>query len=291
MADMTPATISNEIIRMDMQTVQGFEALQRCAKLLSSSPLVPKEFQGPAGLASCVIALNLASRIQADPLMVIQNIYVVHGRPGWSSKFLIACFNQCGKFSALRYALEGEPGTDNYGCRAWAIEKATGEKLTGPLVTIGIAKKEGWFSKNGSKWQTMPDQMLRYRSASWFINTIAPELAMGLPAADEVEDYMDAEIVSDAYGSEPRETTVKPKAIDTKQAASSWSIEDLDAFEVLMERADKAFKANGYSIEYEAFDKFERKNRGKGNATEALKTLEQKVISLESAKPAEDQQC
>jgi len=70
----------------------------------------------------------------------------------------------------------------------WAIEKATGEKLVGPKVTIAIARAEGWIDKAGSKWKTIPEQMLRYRCAAWLINTVAPELSMGLPTTDEAED-------------------------------------------------------------------------------------------------------
>jgi hypothetical protein len=165
---------------------QGFELAQRAAKLLAQSSLVPKEYQG--NLPNCVIALNMAARMNADPLMVMQNLYIVHGRPGWSSQFLISTFNTSGKFSALRYEWVGEKGKDNWGCRAWAVEKATGEKLVGSTVTIGLAKEEGWYQKNGSKWKTMPEQMLMYRAASWFIRAYAPELAMGMHTAEELQD-------------------------------------------------------------------------------------------------------
>jgi hypothetical protein len=168
---------------------QGFELAQRAAKLLASSTLVPKEYQG--NLPNCVIALNMASRVGADPLMVMQNLVVVHGRPTWSAQFLIATVNTCGRFSALRYEFFGDAGTDDWGCRAWAIEKATGEKLVGTDVTMAIAKQEGWFGKNGSKWKSIPQQMLMYRAASWWTRAYAPELSMGLSTADEAADIID----------------------------------------------------------------------------------------------------
>lgn len=170
---------------------QGLELAIRAANILSKSTLVPKEYQG--NVANCIIALNMANRMGADPLMVMQNLYIVHGRPGWSSQFLISTFNTSGKFSALRYEWVGERGTDDWGCRAWAIEKTTGQKLVGATVTIGLAKKEGWYNKNGSKWQTMPEQMLMYRTASWFIRAYAPELAMGMHTVEELGDIVDLE--------------------------------------------------------------------------------------------------
>lgn len=168
---------------------QGFELAQRAAKLLAASSLVPQQYQG--NLPNCVIALNMASRVGADPLMVMQNLVVVHGRPTWSAQFLIATVNTCGRFSALRYEFFGEPGTDGWGCRAWAVEKATNEKLIGTDVTIAIANKEGWATKNGSKWKSMPQQMLMYRAASWWTRAYAPELSMGLSTADEMADVID----------------------------------------------------------------------------------------------------
>ena len=108
--------------------------------------------------------------------MVMQNMYIVYGNPSWSSKFLISCFNTCGRFSSIKYEFFGTPGQDDYGCRAWATEYATGERVQGIDVTIGMAKAENWMSKKGSKWQTMPQLMLQYRAATFLIRTVAPEL-------------------------------------------------------------------------------------------------------------------
>jgi len=183
---------NNAVATMPVDLVPGFTSKQslelalKAANILAKSSLVPKEYQG--NVPNCVIALNMAARMNADPLMVMQNLYIVHGRPGWSSQFLISTFNTSGKFSALRYEWVGEEGKDSWGCRACALEKATGEKLVGATVTIDLAKKEGWYTKNGSKWQTMPQQMLMYRAASWFIRAYAPELAMGMHTAEELQD-------------------------------------------------------------------------------------------------------
>lgn len=165
---------------------QGFELLQRGAKALATASLVPDSYKNNFG--NCLIALEMANRIGASPMMVMQNLYIVHGRPSWSAQFLIATFNSCGRFSALRYEWFGTEGQDDWGCRAWAVEKATGEKLMGAKVDIALAKAEGWTSKNGSKWKTMPQQMLMYRAASWFVRSYAPELSMGLYTKEEADD-------------------------------------------------------------------------------------------------------
>jgi hypothetical protein len=173
------------------QSAEGFALLQRMANMFVGSTLVPEQFRGEKNFGNCVIALNMAQRLGADPLMVMQNLYVVYGTPSWSSKFMIAMFNQCGRYESIRYEETGTKGTDTQGIIAWAKEKSTGEILKGPEITIKTAKDEGWFAKSGSKWKTMPDQMLRYRAAAWFIRTTAPELSMGLQTVDEVTDTID----------------------------------------------------------------------------------------------------
>lgn len=169
---------------------EGFELMQRIANAFSKSDLVPKQYQ--SNLPNCMIALDMAQRMGANPLMVMQNLYIVHGTPGWSSKFLIATVNTCGRFSALRYEWKGEPGKPDYGCRAWAIEKGTNERLNGIWVTWGMVNSEGWAGKNGSKWKTMPDQMFIYRAAAFWQRAYAPDLGMGLQTVEEVRDVIDA---------------------------------------------------------------------------------------------------
>lgn len=160
----------------------SWELAQRIGKAFAASTLVPEQYRG--NLANCIVALEMANRMGASPLMVMQNLYIVHGNPGWSSKFLVASFNQCGRFTSLRY----EWTKDRTACRAWAIEKETGERIEGPQVSLTMAKDEGWSTKNGSKWKTMPELMLMYRAAAFLIRTYAPEISMGLRTDDELVD-------------------------------------------------------------------------------------------------------
>ncbi|TXH13471.1 MAG: hypothetical protein E6R03_11270 [Hyphomicrobiaceae bacterium] len=161
---------------------EAFAHIQRVAKMFSSSSLIPDTFKG--NIANCTIALEMAHRMGANPMAVMQNLYIVHGKPGWSAQFIIACLNQCGKFSPIRFRIIGDG--DDKTCTAWAKELESGETLEGPPVSIGMAKKEGWATKSGSKWQTMPDLMLRYRAATFFGRLYAPDLLMGMQSHDEL---------------------------------------------------------------------------------------------------------
>lgn len=174
-------------VHASMANASGFELLQRISKAFADSDLVPATFKGK--MANCVIAVELAQRIGASPLMVMQNLHVIHGRPSFSSSFLIASINSCGLFSALRFKVTGEG--DQKSCVAWATDKH-GEVLEGPPASIAMAKEEGWFGRTGSKWKTMPDLMLRYRAAAFFQRLYCPEITMGMQTAEEAADAADA---------------------------------------------------------------------------------------------------
>ena len=175
-------------VRAGFFDLQSFELMQRVSKAFSASDLVPQQYRGSDKIANCMIAMDMAQRMGANPLMVMQNLYIVHGTPSWSSKFLIATINASGRYSSLRYEWKGEPGKPDYGCRAWAVELATGERLDGIWVTWEMVNAEGWSKKNGSKWLTMPDQMFVYRAAAFWQRAYAPELGMGLQTVEDVHD-------------------------------------------------------------------------------------------------------
>lgn len=220
---------TSAIVTMGFGSLQGFEFMQRTAKMFSQSTMVPTAYravvqkgfgdratleENPAALANCVVALNMATRMNADPLMIMQNLHVIEGRPSWSSQFIIAAINSCGRYSPLRFEIVQGPEIDatcttfewengkkkaivtksrvkNTSCIAWAVELATNTRLESPKVTMEMAVNEGWYGKNGSKWRTMPDLMLRYRSAAFFGRIYAPELLMGLPSNEETQDVLE----------------------------------------------------------------------------------------------------
>lgn len=217
-------------IKVGFMNAASFELMQRAAKMMANSTLVPAAYQAvinktdrygqitdrrenPNAVSNCVIVLNMSARMNADPLMIAQNLYIVEGRPSWSSQWIIAAINSCGRFSPLRFDIkdlgkktveytsyiwenkqrsaktEAIEITDKV-CVAWATEKETGNRIESPPVSIEMAVKEGWYTKNGSKWQTMEDVMLRYRTASFFGKLYAPELLMGLQSVEETQDMV-----------------------------------------------------------------------------------------------------
>ena len=160
-----------------------FDHVQRVAKMFASSDLIPVKYKDKP--ANCIIAIEIAARIGASPLLVMQNLDIIQGKPAWSSTFLIATINSCGKFSPLRYE---EDEKDGGRTRAWAYDLKNNEKLCGPWVSMEMAKAEGWVARNGSKWKNMAELMRRYRAATFFSRQFAPEVSMGMHTVEEVID-------------------------------------------------------------------------------------------------------
>lgn len=286
-----------ENVEANFNTYRGFQAMHHMAESLANSTIIPEAFrntlmvkdrydqnakkwlyrteENPNGVSNCIIALNMAQRLGADPMMIMQNLYLVDGRPSWSSQFIIAAINSCGRYSPLRFDITGgdeemeipyavteweynketrkrEPvesnkvaRVKNLKCVAWVIEKATGERLESSPITMELAVKEGWFQKNGSKWQTMPEQMLRYRAASFFGRIYAPDLLMGLRTHEEeldsiiditpepevtaqpvTLDSIKQNVVKESPAAEQEAPAEKPKRTRQPKAAEETVIED-----------------------------------------------------------------
>ena len=162
----------------------AFEMAQRQAASLSASTLVPKEYRGQEGLGNCIVALDIAKRMNVSPLTVMQNLIVIHGTPSWSSSWIIAQIQGCGRYESFDYVLSGEG--DSMKCYCSAKRTSDGKLIKGSTVSIAMAKAEGWT--RNSKWRTMPEQMLKYRSATFFGRQYIPDLLLGVQTSEEVVD-------------------------------------------------------------------------------------------------------
>lgn len=162
----------------------AFDQMARAAGLLSKSTIVPQNYQGKP--ADCFLACEIASRLNISPLMVMQNLYVVKGKPAWAGQACMAMITACGLFRNARHVYTGEKGTENRGCYVVAERVSDGATVEGTEVTMQMAKAEGWTSN--SKWKTMPEQMLAYRAAAFFARVHCPSALMGLQTGEEVYD-------------------------------------------------------------------------------------------------------
>ncbi len=163
---------------------EQFNQLLRAADMVAKSSIIPQTYQGKP--QDCFIAMEMANRMNVSPMIVMQNMYVVKGRPSWSGQACTMLINSCGKFKDVKHIYTGTKGTDNRGCYVKAIRIADGEEICGVEVTIQMAKAEGWTSN--SKWKNMPELMLAYRASAFFARVYCPEALMGVQTAEEILD-------------------------------------------------------------------------------------------------------
>ena len=244
----------------------SYKLLQSVAAQLSQSGMVPARYRyaseknvggkkewvvNDEAIPNCAIAVDLANQMNIPFLTVMQNLYIIEGNPSWSSKWIIAGINRSGRFTPLQFEItdEGEKEMEyeefkwenrqrvshikkikirNLVCVAWAKSTQTGEVVKSSPVSIEMAVKEGWYGKNGSKWKTMPEQMLRYRSASFFGNVYAPDLTMGFVSQEEAEEIA---FIETAPTGEVVESTVKVTKGKMKKAEAVAEPEPAQAAE------------------------------------------------------------
>ena len=161
-----------------------FDQLLRAANMLSQTSIIPATYQGKP--QDCFVALEMATRMGVSPLVVMQNMYVVKGKPAWAGQACTMFINSCGKFTQVKHVYTGEKGTDSRGCYVTATRISDGIQVNGVEVTIAMAKAEGWTAN--TKWRNMPELMLAYRASAFFARVHCPEALMGVQLADEIYD-------------------------------------------------------------------------------------------------------
>ena len=159
--------------------------LWRAAEMVAQTDFCPKMFRGET--ANCFIALQMAGRLRVDPLMLMQNFYVVHGKPAFETKLLVHLANERGPFAHdIRVRYEGEEGSDDFTAIAYAKYKDS-DDFAESRVSMAMAKAEGWYTKN-PKYRSMGRQMLSYRAMTFLVNLCCPGVKMGYSTVDEIRD-------------------------------------------------------------------------------------------------------
>lgn len=161
-----------------------FNQLLRAAQMLSQTSIIPQSYQGKP--QDCFVAIEMANRMGVSPMVVMQNMYVVKGKPSWAGQACTMLINSCGKFKDVKHIYTGEKGKPNRGCYVTATRISDGSQVDGVEVTMQMAQSEGWASN--SKWRNMPELMLAYRASAFFARVYCPEAMMGVQTAEEVYD-------------------------------------------------------------------------------------------------------
>lgn len=186
----------------------AFELGQRMATMLSRSSIIPDTYRAqylkndtwvnnPDAVGNCFIALELAHRLNLSPLVVMQQVDMIHGRPALRGTLLIGMVNGSGLFTDIEFEIQNpdNPKANDHGYRAVATNVKTGKVCYGPWITWAMVNGEGWADKRGSKWKTMPELMFQYRAAAFWSRLFAPHVTLGLYESEEAREIIEGDYV------------------------------------------------------------------------------------------------
>lgn len=279
-----------------------FAHSMRMAEILANSLFVPGSDKGESfrnNPSNCLIALDLAGRLNLAPTALFPHLYVIHGRPALSAQFVIALVNRSGRFTRIQWdeGVNGEVTVDLYGkqrkipnyyAEAYFTDTLTGETLRSTRVDVELARRSGWLSKDGSKWIPMPKEMCRWRSASWLCKNYAPELVLGLEIEDEVRDAeatpIDAPAVRNVVATLKRQQPVDDSADEDEPDQEAELLSLISDARTLAELSDAANKIGGADVDSDVKSRlrlaYKKRREELANATQ-----EEEVVIEEAPKP------
>ena len=130
-----------------------FQQMLAVSEFLAGSDLIPEHFRRKP--ANVFVALEMALRQNMSVFPVMQNIYVVKGRPGMEAKLVIAMVNASGKYDqGLDYDVVEKDGKI-VSCTAWTMKG--GRRIEGPPVTAEMVRAEGWDKQSKMEISTWAD--------------------------------------------------------------------------------------------------------------------------------------
>jgi len=214
----------------DLTTIDAFAVDQRKARAYAESTLVPEHLRG--NFPNCLAAMMMADEMGESRLMVMQNIYFVHGNPGWKTNFMVSRVNRTGKFvGPLRWrTTKFEWPEIEVECYAYlpVSDAPEGDRTVAMKMDMKTARESGWTTykdkagkeQTHGRWATprAAEQMLRYRSAAWLIRLYAPECMFGLQTVEELEDIGGREMVDVTPPPPPKLEDFAPKLAKADKA-------------------------------------------------------------------------
>lgn len=241
--DTAPAIIGNPF--------ENADGMLRLAEAIKDSSFIPAALRGDPGNA--FLAIELAGRTGLPLMATLQGMYVIEGRDGRSvgkpsfyANFIHALIRRSGAYIDTYYE-EGENGTfngkPNRTCRLVAV-RADGSTVTGPEISLEMAAKAGWSSRNAAMWNAYTQTMLQNRAVTFFARQCCPELIFGIDPdgdlrsmpgteAEEAEatplkDRLARFARTEPADAAPETAPAKPKRARAKKAAPAETIEPED---------------------------------------------------------------
>lgn len=234
------------ILELDDQGVivkANMQGIAKYARYLQSAGVIPERYQGR--VSDCMVAIEMAMRFHVPVLVLMCNSYMVHDKLTLEGKFTLALLNLSGKtLGPPKYDIKKIDGKI-VSCRCSVVCRETQADVDYTIDRSTVEQNNWEAPRRGkpSPWVNVPDLMFRYRSATYLIRAHFPEVLMGIPTRDEMEDVEAAVIAS---GEAPKTIEqLKQDAREQKAREQKASEEErlLNQIEEWLQRIDDACEA------------------------------------------------
>jgi RecT family len=163
---------------------QTFEEAYRIANAVHRAGMAPKGFNSAE---MCMIAIMHGAEIGIPPMLSLQRIAVVNGRPTLWGDGVIALVRASGLCEYIDEEVIGEGDKRIAVCRT----KRKGEaKEISRKFSVADAKTAGLWGKSGP-WTQYPERMLQMRARAFAMRDAYPDAMGGMYLKEEADDFED----------------------------------------------------------------------------------------------------
>jgi hypothetical protein len=189
---------------------RSLDEIWRFTGFVVASGLAPK---GLANREAAFLAVEMGLELGMPPMMALQNIGVINGKPAPYGHAVKGMVEASGKLEEFSETFEGEFPKDDF--KAVVISKRAGRDPLRTEFSIADAKRAKLWEKRGASgqdtpWITHPKRMLMWRARQFNLHDNFPDVTRGFRTFEELQD--EPAIETTAIPMPSRRSETKPEA-------------------------------------------------------------------------------
>jgi RecT family len=172
--------MSNLAVRSTLLTPSNLTEAMEYAKLIASSAIVPKAYQGKP--SDILVAVQMGAELGLKPIQALQNIAVINSRPSVYGDALLALVQVHPSFEDIKEWFDEKTNT------AFCTVKRKNQSEHTVSFSAEDAKKASLWGKSGP-WSQYPKRMMQMRARGFALRDKFADALGGLITSEEAQDY------------------------------------------------------------------------------------------------------
>jgi hypothetical protein len=167
---------------------QSYAEWMELCKMLSQSDIIPKSLQGKPG--NVYIILQMGTRLGIDPGFMLQNVYVVNGRPAMFGDLPLSIVRASGRLEWIKEGYRGEEkSAKDIGEDFTAVceVKRYGQEPITQTFSVADAREANLWG-NAGPWKQYWKRMLKFRARGFALRDVFGDVLQGLACGEEERD-------------------------------------------------------------------------------------------------------